>query len=197
MFSFSDARKAHNRLGWISRTRKMAGTSGNSVNGSYRVHCRILRNYLLLAGISELFCLFSKTQTDTHSRWSKLAIRSFGELSPLLPVCLVLIPFAQQRVSASSQSHADEQRDVHCRAADVHSNSLLTAARTILSLPKSKPLRSQHSFTFAFCGNKVPSPAKTFGTGGWGQFPKGAVCKSGQAEVTQRAQPNQPRSLCL
>ncbi len=42
MFSFPDARKAHNQLRWIGRTRKMAGTSGNSVNGSYRVQfgCR-------------------------------------------------------------------------------------------------------------------------------------------------------------
>ncbi len=37
MFSFPDARKAHNRLRWIGETRKMAGTSGNSVSGSYRV----------------------------------------------------------------------------------------------------------------------------------------------------------------
>ncbi len=36
-FSFPDARKVHNRLGWIGKTRKMAGTSGNSSNGSYRV----------------------------------------------------------------------------------------------------------------------------------------------------------------
>ncbi len=39
MFSFLDARKAHNQLRWIGKTRKMAGTSGNSVSGSYRVHC--------------------------------------------------------------------------------------------------------------------------------------------------------------
>ncbi len=38
MFSFLDARKAHNRLRWISETWKMAGTSGNSFSGSYRVH---------------------------------------------------------------------------------------------------------------------------------------------------------------
>ncbi len=36
MFSFPDARKAHNRLRWIGKTQKMAGTSGNC--GSYRVH---------------------------------------------------------------------------------------------------------------------------------------------------------------
>ncbi len=38
MFPFPDARRAHNRLRWIGRTRKMRGTSGNSFNGSYRVH---------------------------------------------------------------------------------------------------------------------------------------------------------------
>ncbi len=38
MFSFPDARKAHNRLRWTGKTQKMAGTSGNSFNGSYRVH---------------------------------------------------------------------------------------------------------------------------------------------------------------
>ncbi len=38
MFSFPDGRKAHNRLQWIGETQKMAGTSGNSFNGSYRVH---------------------------------------------------------------------------------------------------------------------------------------------------------------
>ncbi len=38
MFSFPDARKVHNRLQWIGKTRKMAGTSGNSFYGSYRVH---------------------------------------------------------------------------------------------------------------------------------------------------------------
>ncbi len=38
MFSFLDARNAHNRLRWIGKTQKMAGTSGNSFNGSYRVH---------------------------------------------------------------------------------------------------------------------------------------------------------------
>ncbi len=37
MFSFPDTRKVHNRLWWIGKTRKMAGTSGNSFNGSYRV----------------------------------------------------------------------------------------------------------------------------------------------------------------
>ncbi len=37
-FSFSDARKAHNRLRWIGKTRKMAGISGNAFNGSFRVH---------------------------------------------------------------------------------------------------------------------------------------------------------------
>ncbi len=30
-FSFPDARKVHNRLRWISKTRKMAGTSGNTL----------------------------------------------------------------------------------------------------------------------------------------------------------------------
>ncbi len=43
MFSFPDARNAHNRLRWIGKTQKMAGTSGNSFNGSYRVqHCQKL-----------------------------------------------------------------------------------------------------------------------------------------------------------
>ena len=37
MFSFPDARNAHNRLWWIGKTQKMAGTSWNSFNGSYRV----------------------------------------------------------------------------------------------------------------------------------------------------------------
>ncbi len=36
-FSFSDAKRARNRLRWIGKTRKMAGTSGNSFSGSYRV----------------------------------------------------------------------------------------------------------------------------------------------------------------
>ncbi len=36
-FSFPDARKVHNRLRWFVKTRKMAGTSGNSFDGSYRV----------------------------------------------------------------------------------------------------------------------------------------------------------------
>ncbi len=30
MFSFPDARKAHNQLRWIGKTQKMVGTSGNS-----------------------------------------------------------------------------------------------------------------------------------------------------------------------
>ncbi len=37
-FSFLDAKRARNQLQWIGKTWKMAGTSGNSFNGSYRVH---------------------------------------------------------------------------------------------------------------------------------------------------------------
>ncbi len=65
MFSFPDARKAHNRLRWIGKTRKMAGTSGNPFNGSYRVQS-------FDATCGSLVPVPSDQTIDSNVQWSDL-----------------------------------------------------------------------------------------------------------------------------
>ncbi len=68
-FSFPDARKAHNRLRWIGKTRKMAGTSGNTFNGSYRVQLdhshQVWRSRSALAVLKSVVLELSLTSNPT------------------------------------------------------------------------------------------------------------------------------------
>ncbi len=73
MFSFPDARKVCNRLRWIGKTRKMAGTSGNSFSGSYRVHIdRWFQANRFQANID--MAMISNIETSRVSRISQIPV---------------------------------------------------------------------------------------------------------------------------
>ncbi len=94
MFSFPDARKVHNRLRWIGKTRKMAGTSGNSFYGSYRVQSfEIIFCFCLTT--DKPVCYFSVSTGHMHDQCF-LFITFFENLFHRKEsVCLVRFPRLQ------------------------------------------------------------------------------------------------------
>ncbi len=133
MFSFLDARKVHNRLQWIGKTRKMAGTSGNSFYGSYRVHRKQSKCDFLI-GSAKYFSGNIHRDTVYRSNFddsisfpptdSNRVIATSAQFTPLFPNRLNPRPVSRTPVrhELSLFLEVSTQRDTVSQIADKPSN---------------------------------------------------------------------------